>query len=714
MVVDLRPMSQIGSLASWPLAGVEGQSRADAVSAGYRPELQGLRALAVLLVSIYHIWPSVLPAGFVGVDVFFVISGFLITGLLVKEAERSDRIRLVDFWARRMRRLLPAASVVLLSTLAATVALLPATRWLDVARDVAASAVYLQNWNLADQAVDYAARGMAPSPVQHFWSLSIEEQFYLVWPVLIYGLHRLVGRRRTRTWLAPLALVLFVISLAWSTSIALAPGAAYFATTTRVWELALGGMLAAIEVRLILPEWYRLVLSWVGIAAILVSALVLPSSLAFPGWIALLPTLGTVLVIAARNSGDWSLAPILTWGPVRFLGDISYSLYLWHWPVILLLPLVPGAERMSLNEKGVLFAVSLLLATVTKMFIEDPFRRGKLSRLSPRSVLFVGALLMGTVAVSAGGLMAEQKRAMDALHASLMKQRLEMADFRVVDSNHPGAAALGERAVVPAPGAPLKPDPLVARLDVPRVYNDGCDLKQIYGASICEYGDPAGRVKVALLGDSHAAQYVPALEALATHYHWRLLVLEKSACFFSTVPVTVRQSGAVRWDCEQWKKQATELLLAAQPSIILTTAAFPDIYNEYYWLPTTKDLVAGYHSAWQRFTERGIPVLAIRDNPRPTFDAPTCVWQNRASPQLCAPARTVALDRHEDPQMLAAAGQDRVFTLDLSGQFCEGATCPLVIGNILVYRDGDHLTATYARTLAPAIGRKMLEILPAE
>lgn len=708
-------MSQIGTIASWPLAGVEAPQRAESLSEAYRPELQGLRALAVLLVSVYHIWPSLLPAGFVGVDVFFVISGFLITGLLLKEAERSDRISLVGFWARRMRRLLPAASFVLLVTLAVSMALLPATRWLDVYRDVIASALYIQNWNLAGQAVDYAARGAAPSPLQHYWSLSIEEQFYLVWPVVLYWLHRFSGRRRIRPWLGTIALAFFCLSLFWSVLTPHAPQAAYFVTTTRVWELALGGMLAAVETRLILPEWYRIVLSWVGIAAILIAAVVLPSSLTFPGWIALLPTLGTVLVIAARNSGDWSLAPILTWGPIRYAGDISYSLYLWHWPVILLLPLVPGAERFALNERGVLLAVSVLLAGATKAFVEDPFRHGRLSRLSPRAVLAVGALLMAMVAGSAGGLMAEQKRAiLEALQADHLKQRLDMVDFRVVDSTYPGAAALGEKGIAPPTGAPIRPDPLVARLDVPRVYNDGCDLKQSYGASLCEYGDPAGRVKVALLGDSHAAQYLPALEALASHYHWRLLVLEKSACFFSTVPVTVRQNGAVRWDCETWKKQAGELLLAARPDIVITTAAFPDIYNEYYWLPASKDLVSGYQNVWRRFTERGIPVLTIRDNPRPTFDAPTCVWQNRLNPAVCSPGRSIALDRHEDPQMLAAAGQERVFSLDLSGQFCQGDSCPLVIGNILVYRDGDHLTATYARTLAPAIGRKVLEILPVE
>ncbi|TDD63977.1 acyltransferase, partial [Jiangella aurantiaca] len=269
----------------------------------FRPDVEGLRAVAVLLVLAYHAGLPLVSGGFVGVDVFFVISGFLITGLILREVESTGRLRLGRFYARRIRRLLPATAVVLAATAALTIVLLPPLRWPAIAGDIAVSATYVVNWRLASESVDYLTAEDAPSPVQHFWSLAVEEQFYLLWPVLIIALVWWHRRRRgapslRRTLLAGLAVVA-VPSLAWSVHLtAASPGAAYFVSTTRAWELAAGAALAIGARRLErLPAWVASALAGGGLAAVGWAALTYDATTPFPGAAALVPVLGTAAVV---------------------------------------------------------------------------------------------------------------------------------------------------------------------------------------------------------------------------------------------------------------------------------------------------------------------------------------------------------------------------------------------------------------------------------
>ncbi|MCR6689490.1 acyltransferase [Cellulomonas sp.] len=323
---------------------------------GFRRDVQGLRAVAVALVLAFHAGLPV-PGGFVGVDVFFVVSGFLITGLIADEVARTGRLRLGRFYARRARRLLPAAALALTAVVVATLVWLPVTRWREIAGDVVATALYVVNWRLADRSVDYLAEGAAASPVQHFWSLAVEEQFYVIWPLLVVALvalARMRGRRVTRRALVVGVAVVAWASVLWSVTLTdLDPARAYFVTTTRVWELAAGALLALLAHRVVrAPAGLLRAGGWAGLALLLLAAVLLDGGTPFPGTAALLPVGGTVLVLAAGLAGP-GLRP-LTAGVLQPVGAASYSLYLWHWPAVVVATSLAGrgAQHACAGHRG--------------------------------------------------------------------------------------------------------------------------------------------------------------------------------------------------------------------------------------------------------------------------------------------------------------------------------------------------------------------------
>lgn len=343
-----------------------------------RPEIQALRAVAIGCVVAYHFWPAALPAGFVGVDVFFVVSGFLITGLLLRDAERFDRIRLRTFYMRRIRRILPAALVVLTLSAVATLVFVPRIEWRAFLQQILSSALYVENWHLARDSQIPARADLESTPVQHFWSLSVEEQFYLVWPLLIVlalWLATRSGRRRLDVIAAVLA-VTTLASFVHGTILTLEDhNLAYFSTLARAWEFGVGGLLAlAPQVTGERLRRTRALAGWAGLAVIAVAALTFTDGEAFPGSIALLPVLGTAAVIwGGMPRGPLSLAPVAALGPVQWFGGISYSLYLWHWPIIMFTPYLTGRPSEA-PVMVLLFVLSIVIADASKRWIEDPFR----------------------------------------------------------------------------------------------------------------------------------------------------------------------------------------------------------------------------------------------------------------------------------------------------------------------------------------------------
>jgi peptidoglycan/LPS O-acetylase OafA/YrhL len=410
------PRSIAGRLAALASKGSEraiggNEARPDA---GFRPDIEGLRGLAVLLVVVFHAGLAA-PGGFIGVDVFFVISGFLITGLLLRERELRGRIDLLAFYARRVRRLLPAAIVVLAVTLPVAYSLYAPLDRAEVLLDGAAAALSVGNVRFAMAAGDYFSSVITPSPFLHFWSLGVEEQFYLVWPaLLLFAAGGLVAARAIRLSVGAALAIVFVLSLLASLLLTeIAASWAFYSLPTRAFELAAGGLLAVGAAGVArLPGILVTPAAWLGLVAVGWSAIAFDSSMAFPGYAALVPTLGTVGLIAA---GGRRFAPgtLLSLEPLRFLGRISYSLYLWHWPILVLSGLALGFNEPGLIGGSLLIGVSVAVATLSWAFVEEPFRRGLPAFASPPGrTVFAGSAAILSVVVAANGMAFASNRAL--------------------------------------------------------------------------------------------------------------------------------------------------------------------------------------------------------------------------------------------------------------------------------------------------------------
>lgn len=650
--------------------------RDDIAPGGFRPEIQGLRGLAVAFVVIFHIWPAALPGGYVGVDIFFVISGFLITGLLTRMALSENGISLVGFYTRRVRRLLPAAIVALLVTLAGTLLFVSDAWWEETARQVIASALYVQNWRLAEQAVDYLGAEDAPSPVQHFWSLSIEEQFYIVWPVLMIA-SLWWARRRGYSPVQMLTFVLGVVlagSLAASVALTRSdPAWAYFVTHTRVWELALGGLLALTLDRFRPSAHMQNAMAVAGMLAALASAVLFSRSTDFPGFKALLPTLGAALVIAAGSVRVGRFRG-LDIAALRYAGDRSYSIYLWHWPLIIFY----AAQRGSIGlVDGVLLIIATLaVSDLSYRFVEQPYRHSR-SSLAWRPLIDGTAAIGVCVAMACGLVYAVDRQPIDT--------------SQIGTPNYPGPAALLANAVVPQ-GVKLLPPLSKIGSDVPVIYTLKCHQKQKgIDATGCQLGDPTGTRTIVVMGDSHAAQWVPAVDKIAKDRKWKLVTFTKAAC--PVTRVTILDDGKPYEQCALWREKVLAEIAKLKPDLVITS-------QSNYTGVARDAMIEGLRSVWSEITNQGARVVAIRNTPFSLFDPRNCL---RTDPGKCVNPRSEV--ERENIYALAARSVAGVSVVDMNDALCSKDTCPAVVGNIVVLRDNHHLTATYALALAPYLAK---------
>lgn len=658
---------------------------------GFRHEIQGLRAIAVLVVAVYHIWPSMLPGGYVGVDVFFVISGYLITGILFRQISANGRVNLGEFYSRRIRRLLPAAAVVLVAV-AVLMPLLPQTRWDDTVSGIVASTFYVQNWWLASQAIDYLAAESAPSAVMHFWSLSVEEQYYIAWPLLLMMLCWLPARRaggREKSF-AALVSVIILLSLAYSIWLTYRnPELAYFSTLTRAWELGAGGLLAATVRWRSLSQRARDLLGWVGLGMIAAAVFTFDQSTAFPGYTALLPVVGTMLVLVARDSSRrFSAYGVLRLRPFQYFGDISYSLYLWHWPVIITYAALVGRSP-GLTDGLTILVISAALAHQSKALVEDRFREGAAGPSGTRNAagLAAACITLSLVAAWAGP---RPWRGLEPVGPGIPTT----ASSRVPN---PGATVLTDGAM--AGSGNIRPAPGQARRDFPAPYRERCiasgDAAEV---SVCEYGDPDGAIRVVLAGDTYAAQWQPALEAVARENDWRLSVVVKSGCVLGTA-TQLDSTGRPSASCEVWRRGVVDLIRRWQPELLFVAqspAARVQSANE----NERVDLLAQSLFDFARETDGAVGSLVF------VRSTPTMGGECRETSELdgCGRPRASALPAR-DPVVLAHARLPGVHLIDMSDGICHPERCDAVVGNVVVYRGQTHLTSTYASTLAPFLGR---------
>jgi len=662
----------------------------------FRPDIEGLRAVAIIMVLLYHLKLSDVSGGFAGVDVFFVISGFLITGLLLKEIERTGTVSLVGFYAKRAKRLLPAAALVLIATVVGAYFVLPVTRWQETAGDIFAAAVYVINWRLAFRSVDYLAEDSEPSPVQHYWSLSVEEQYYIVWPaLLVVALWLLRGRVRPRRLVWGVLLLIGLPSFAWSVyQTPVEQGPAYFSTATRMWQLAVGGGIALLGNSLErVPRALSVGAGWLGLAAVLATALLITPQVQWPGYIAMLPTLGTAaMIVSGYSRSPHAVGGVLGNPLFVHIGALSYSLYLWHWPVMGLAEVRYG-EPDNLDRLWLL-ALSYALALGTYKLVENPIRHSRQMHANPRYAISAGLnfTMLGALASA-------------ALMIAFLHEATGNADGRIAL----GAAVLKGKTRDNPAGAPvdrvewMTPEPAMAAKDLPQYYQDCYTRLSDIEPKECYYGDPAGRITIALVGDSKIGQWFPAMVRLGEKNRWRILLLNKGACGFHSAMLHVKGRDYV--ECYQWNRLVLERLLEIKPDYVITSQV-----RSRSGMPGSKrnDLVPALIEWWTQLEEAGIEVIALADNPHPKMNVYECVAKNPENLTRCTfPRRrgsgTPALK-------LAAKKMGNVDFIDLSNAICPTKRCAPVIGNVLVYRQGSHLTRTYVETLTPRLERALRKV----
>ncbi len=655
---------------------------------GFRADIQGLRAIAVGSVVLYHAGVPFLPGGYVGVDVFFVISGFLITSHLLGQLEDHGRLRFAEFYARRARRILPASFAVLLASVLAALIWYPPLLMRDVWTGAVATALYVPNYFFAVQRSDYLAESSNPSLFQHYWSLGVEEQFYLLWPALLAVAWAVVRSRR-----ALLAVLVGVVAVSFALCVGLTSTAqpwAFFSLPSRAWELGVGGVVAVLlqHRRGIVRGRWAAVVGWGGIAAVAASVLLFSSDTLFPGTAAALPVLGTAAVIAAGRSRGGPTRVLSTRAMV-FVGTISYSLYLVHWPALVL----PGAAipgPLPLWATLFIAAACVPVAWALYRFVEDPVRRAAPLTRSPARLTLMGAAA-GSVAclvVATGAYAVADARPLDA----------ERTASQTVIAGPPRGTDY-----VPAN---LAPDLRDARSSLPEVYDDGC-MRGIAAtdADGCVYGDPAAP-RILLFGDSHAAQWFPALEAFAASAGYSVEVQTKSSC--PAADIETLRRGTPYPQCPAWRDAVIAHINASPPAlVVVATFTDPEL------APGVDDDAKTWDAALGRTLDAlHAPIAVIADTPDMREDPAPCLSAHLADAEVCSRPRSVALAGPAREAELSATAERGIPLLDLNDYLCDAERCPPIIGNTLVYRDSHHLTADISGDMAGVLGAALTPLLP--
>lgn len=647
-----------------------------------------MRAVAVLLVVLFHAEIPGFSGGYVGVDVFFVISGFLISTHLLKSLRDQGRIGFGSFYARRARRLLPAAFVVIIATVIAARFLVSPIQFGYVVKDAIAAAFYVPNLWFAYNATDYLAE-QTPSLFLHYWSLGVEEQFYLVWPLLLAILFRFFKARWTLAIAMSAIVVVSVAVCQYSTTYAQPD--AFFLLPARAWEFGLGALvaLAMLDGRKPFPPRVAAALGWVGLVAIIGAGVVFTTKTVYPGSAVAIPVLGAALLIAA-GTAPGGPAALLSVRPATWIGDISYSLYLVHWPV-LMLPVAAGAymEHLPIWARSALALACVPLAWLLYTYVEIPGQRvGWLTAARPRRTFGVAAGAMATVVVTA------------VVAGVIVQPRLDSG--RSADPMVLSAAPTGT-AFVPTN---LTPTLAEADDDRPDVYTNGChrNLTQTETAD-CTIGSDPNAPRVVLFGDSHAAQWYPALQPLAERGVVRLESHTKSSCPAAPPPDIASTS------CLPWVK-AVAHQLAADPPALVVLGNFGKLY-----LDRDEDNRA---QRWREALTAAITrlpaqseIVLLADTPSTGTTPSICLARFLDDATHCALDRGQALDAElRAVERAVAEEHDNVSYVDFTELFCNATTCPSIVGDTLVYRDGSHITTQMSRALSGPLTAALESYLP--
>ncbi|MCH9702944.1 MAG: acyltransferase [Actinomycetia bacterium] len=696
-------------------------------SGAYRHDLDGLRGIAIALVAVFHVWFGRVSGG---VDVFLVLSGFFFGGRLLRGAlTPGAALRPLPEITRLIRRLLPALVVVLAVSAVLTILIQPETRWETFADQSLASLGYYQNWELARTASDYLRAGEGVSPLQHIWSMSVQGQFYLAFLVLIllsaFGFRRVL-RRHVRVAFVVLLGALTIASFVYAIIAHNADQAtAYFNSFARAWELLLGALVGALVPYLRCPMWLRTSLAVVALAAILSCGALIDGANEFPGPWALVPVGATLLFIlsaANRQANPHARGRIpapnrlLASAPFVALGAMAYSLYLWHWPLLIFYLAYTGRSGVNVVEGAGVLLLSGLLAWLTTRYIEEPLRArssasaavtaiSASSAVSMRSRLRRPTIVLGSTVALLGVALTATSFTWREHVTVLRASGEELAGLSSRD--YPGARALTENARVPK--LPMRPTVLEAKNDIPQSTIDRCiaDFKTVNVIN-CTYGDTSADRTIALAGGSHAEHWITALDLLGRLHNFKVVTYLKMGC-----PLTTQEAPRVMGnnskysECREWNKRVMPRIIADHPDYVFTTSTRP-------WNIKPGDVMPSYYlGIWQELSDNDIPVLAMRDTPwlvrdgKPHFPA-DCLARG-GDGKSCGIKRSELLsDRNPTLDYLEKFPQ--LHPLDMSDAVCRADLCRVVEGNVLLYHDSHHISRTYMRTMTDELGRQIAAI----
>lgn len=678
-------------------------------STTYRYDLDGLRGFAIALVVIFHIFVGRVSGG---VDVFLLLSGYFFLGSQLRYALR-PKPNLNPWWPvwRTIRRLVPALALVVAATAVMVLTLTPGLMDADLAKQFTASLLYYQNWELAWQEADYAAASQDTSPLQHLWSMSVQGQFYLA--AILFGIllallcsRRVLSLAATR-WVAVAVLaVITVASFAWASRHGFfGTGDNYYSTFSRAWELTLGGLLALLPPAVRLPRRWSGLTAGLGVAAIALTGVVIADALAFPGPLALLPLTGAALVILSDATNP--VSSVLSSRPARWLGETAYALYLWHWPLLIILTVFGGFDTPPWWIGLAVIVLSLGLAHVTHQLVEKPLRQhAKRPKADENRVRTGwGALRTGKgTARAAGGAVVAALSAGVLLVQPYWASQVEDADAPLDSFRYPGALVL---LGAQAPDLPPMPDPDIVSSIYPPIANDGCmffigDSPEEMPGPDCVYGDPDAPTTIVLAGGSHVEPLGIPLDVLGQEYGFKFIPFIRQEC-----PIVVSyDDSVVSEECTEWSQNVMEEIIDLDPDLVISTSTRPE--GSAGGAEMSVDGVPeSYVEVWDILAQEGIPFLGLRDNPwlfEPDGERldPNLCLSSGGTNEECAMPREAAYE-DVDPAAAYLDGTDNQWSVDTSRWYCPEDACLPAIGNVTVYRDQNHISNAYALSLAPLL-----------
>lgn len=708
---------------------------------GFRSDIEGLRGLAVLLVVIFHARPTWLPGGFIGVDVFFVLSGFLITRLLVDELESTGTIALPTFWARRARRLLPISAFVIVITVLASWVILAPYAVRSVVTDAVAASGFFVNFRFAFQLGDYFGAQLAassPSPLLHYWSLAVEEQFYLVWPILLIA----VTRRATNIRVAAGRAIAAVIGVSLMLSVLMTqtyPTAAFYLLPARMGELGVGAAIAIwAPVLRAAPQRLKTIGGWVGLVMIVVVAVDIDESFAFPGLLAMIPVLATGLVIAGGEGrpSPWPASRLLRLRPLQWLGEHSYGLYLWHWPLLVLAQVRWGP--LGLLPTIAVIAVAIGLSSLSLRLLENPVRHSAwVAARAQRGLRLGGGIIAGSiifavairvalpsldtgVSASAPTLITEQTPAVTTTVATATEQLVGTIGDEGESDNASSSTVDVTTTAIPTTTVPLTLDRLIESVhevldagaavdtvpnnlrpsiaaavdDKAQIYDDGCvNIGVDPEVHDCRYGASGSEFTMVLYGDSHAAHWFPALHEIAIDRSINFVVLTKGGCPTANVAIP---TAILAQQCPIWRDAAIAKMNELQPDLVVMTASH-DYPN------SSEEWSAGMAETVDRVLPATSKLVMLGDNPNARDLPSNCLSRNLFSASACSNTRSAAVSQDRIDIEYSIATQRSIEFIDTTDWFCTASTCPMMIGDILLYRDATHLSTTASEFMRPIL-----------